>query len=115
MTDAELDELRRLGEELRQAFAEERVAISELDHERLEELAGTKRALAERLATYKPTTCPTLRALFEAIRIEARATAMLAATATQAVRAMLGYEPAAGYDKRARQLSNGPTRILTAY
>jgi hypothetical protein len=40
---------------------------------------------------------------------------MLAAAATQAVRAMLGYEPAAGYDKKARQLTTGPTRILTAY
>jgi len=52
--------------------------------------------------------------LFEAIRVEARATAMLAAAATQAVRAMLGYEPAAGYDKKARQLPTGPTRVLTA-
>jgi hypothetical protein len=46
-----------------------------------------------------------------AIRVEARATAMLAATANQAVRALLGYEPA-GYDRRAKRISQSPTRIL---
>ena len=115
MTERELDELRRAGEELRQVFADERRAISELDYLRLEQLATIKRALATQLAAYKPTSSPELRTLFEAIRVEARATAMLAAAATQAVRAMLGYEPAAGYDKKARQLPTGPTRILTAY
>ena len=114
MTERELDELRRLGEELRQAFADERRAISELDHQRLEQLATVKRTLAVRLSAFQPTANPELRTLFDAIRTEARATAILAAAATQAVRAMLGYEPAAGYDRKARQLPTGPTRILTA-
>ncbi len=115
MTERELDELRRLGEELRQVFAAERHAISTLDHQRLEQLANDKRALAARLSAFQPQACPELRDLFQAIRTEARATAILAAAATQAVRAMLGYEPAAGYDKKARQLPTGPTRILTAF
>ena len=115
MTERELDQLRRLGEELRQTFADERRAISELDYLRLEQLAETKRELASRLAQFTTRDAPELRDFFAAIRDEARATAMLAAAATQAVRAMLGYEPAAGYDKKARQLTTGPTRILTAY
>ena len=115
MTERELAELRHLGDELRQAFADERQAISELDYLRLEQLAETKRDIATRLAKYTTRDAPELRSFFAAIRDEARDTAMLAAAATQAVRAMLGYEPAAGYDKKARQLTTGPNRILTAY
>ena len=117
MTDAQLDELRTLGEELRQVLADERAAIVALDHERLELLAHRKRMLADQLhhLDLAGSGSPVVRALFAAIRIEARATAMLAATATDAVRKLLGYETG-GYDRRAKRVTNGPSmRILAAY
>jgi hypothetical protein len=116
---AALDELRRLGEELRQAFADERTAIAALDHGRLEQLATLKRALAERLAELREpalaTGSPAVRDLFNAIRAEAHATAMLAATASQSVRALLGYDLSSGYDKRGQQRTTGSMRLLAAY
>ncbi|MEO8552280.1 MAG: hypothetical protein ABI678_20025, partial [Kofleriaceae bacterium] len=76
MTDQQLDELRQLGEELRAVFADERVAIGKLDHERLTVLAELKRGIAVRLADLRPhvTANPEARTLFEALRTEARAT-----------------------------------------
>jgi len=119
MSDEALHELRHLGEELRQAFADERRAISSLDHGRLELLAAHKERLAGRLSELRApalaTGSPAVRELFEAIRIEARATAMLAASAAEAVRAMLGYESTGGYDRRARQTITVAPRLLTAY
>src|SRR5688572_15891709 len=112
-----IDELRRLAEELRSVFADERVAISKLDHARLETLAQTKRELATRLGAIRDAALaensPAVRDLFAAIQIEARATAMLASTANQAVRALLGYQPA-GYGRRGQSLTQGPSRILAA-
>jgi hypothetical protein len=114
-----LDELRRLGEELRQAFADERAAIAALDHARLEQVATHKRALAERLAEVREPALATgssaVRDLFTAIRAEAHATAMLAAAASQTVRALLGYESTGGYDKRGVHRTTGPMRLLAAY
>lgn len=118
MTDAVLGDLRRTGEELRVVFAEERTAISALDHAKLEEIALRKQDIAarlEKLRTQVSLQDPLIRDLFEAIRIEARATALLAATATQAVRALLGYAPANAYDRRARQQTSTPGRILATY
>ena len=90
---AQLDELRRVGEELRAVFADERRAIAALDHARLEQIAEHKRALAERLAELREPALasgsPAVRELFAAIQLEARATAKLAAEASQAVRALL--------------------------
>ena len=118
MTDRELDELRLLGEELRVVFASERTAISALDHEALTMLAETKSRLAIRLAELAPLASanPEVRAVFEAVRIEAQATALLAATATNLVNTMLGRETN-GYDRRARGVVNsGPAfRNLRAY
>jgi hypothetical protein len=85
VTDCELDELRLLGEELRVVFASERTAISKLDH---------------------VTQHPEARALFEAVRLEARATALLAATASNLVNTMLGRETS-GYDRKARGVTSG--------
>ncbi len=119
MTDQSLQELRQLGEELRQAFADERRAISSLDHGRLEQLAAHKELLANRLADLRgaalATGSPAVRDLFAAIRIEAHATAILAATAAQAVRGMLGYQTSGGYDRRARQSITVAPRLVTAY
>jgi len=118
VTDRELDELRLLGEELRVVFASERIAIGALDHAALATLAETKSRLATRLADLAPlaTTNPEARALFEAVRIEAQATAMLAATASNLVNTMLGRETN-GYDRRARTVTNSAPafRNLRAY
>ena len=118
MTDAQLDRLRRLGEELRDVFAAERRAISALDHRKLEELAVHKQALARDLETLRSMldgNAPLVRDLFAAIRVEAQATALLASTATQAVRQLLGYAPATAYDRRARQQTSSPGRVLATY
>jgi hypothetical protein len=108
VTDRELDELRLLGEELRVVFASERTAISTLDHAALTTLAETKSRLATRLGELAPlaTTNPDARALFEAVRLEAHATALLAATASNLVNTMLGRETN-GYDRKARGITSG--------
>ena len=115
---AHLDELRRTGEELRVLFADERRAISSLDHAKLEELATAKVAIAHRLdalRTKLDAKDPVVRDLFIAIQTEARATALLATAATQAVRSILGYKPANAYDRRARQQTSGPGRVLATF
>jgi hypothetical protein len=119
MSDQLLNELRQVGEELRQAFADERRAISSLDSVRLEQLAVHKEQLANKLAELRgpalAMNLATVKDFFLAIRIEARATAMLAATATEAVRAMLGYQTNGAYDRRAKQTVTVAPRLLTAY
>ncbi|HEY0192840.1 MAG TPA: hypothetical protein VGC42_17100 [Kofleriaceae bacterium] len=114
-----LTNLRDLGEELRETFAEERRAISALDHARLTYLAVHKHHLAERLAEARATTpavnAPLLKQLFAALRVEAQANAMLATVATEAVRAMLGYESTGGYDRAARRTTQSPLRLLATY
>jgi len=110
------DELVRLGEQLRQMFAEERRAIGVLDHAALVGVADTKRELVSRLSSFRDQIAdPSVRDLFVTLRTEASATAMLAATANAAVRMLLGYDAAASYDSRARTVSHGPSRILAAY
>lgn len=119
MSDQTLHELRLVGEELRQVFADERRAIASLDHARLVQLAEHKERLACRLADLRETALalgsPAVRDLFAAIQIEARATAMLAATAAEAVRAMLGYQSNGAYDKRAKQAVTVASRLRAAY
>jgi len=122
MTDLEtqwLSNLRDLGEELRAAFAEERHAISSLDYARLSYLASHKQQLAERLALARDTApavnAPLLKELFAALRVEAQANVLLANIATEAVRALLGYESTGGYDRAARRTTHSPLRILATY
>jgi hypothetical protein len=113
-----LAELVRTGEELREVFAAERRAISSLDHAAIAELAERKADLAGRLASLRPmvnTKDQTVRDLFALLQAEARATSLLATTANQAVRSMLGYAPANAYDRRARQMSASPGRVLARY
>lgn len=117
MTD--LVRLRELGEELRALFADERKAIATLDHAHLTYLAEQKQrvaaALGELHARMTPVDAPELKLLLEAVRIEAGANAILAAAAGDAVRALLGYEPAAGYNRRAKPISSHPLRLLASY
>jgi hypothetical protein len=111
-----LDRLRELGEELRSTFAEERRAIGSLDHARLTYLAVHKQHLAERLAEARDSApaveAPVLRELFAALRVEAHANALLANAATEAVRAMLGYESTGGYDRSARRTTTHPMQLI---
>lgn len=118
MTEATRDQLRRVGEELRAVFAAERTAIATLDHEVLANVHVDKARLVDELARLRGTAQPDaeLRALFEALRVEAHATALLANHANHAVNALLGREPS-GYDRRAnRTMAAAPSlRSLRAY
>jgi hypothetical protein len=109
-----LDNLRTLGEELRETFAEERRAIGALDHARLSYLAAHKQHLAERLGEARDTAtaadAPALRTLFAALRVEAHANTLLATAATEAVRALLGYESTGSDDRGARWTATQPLR-----
>lgn len=113
------DALVAIAAQLRQTFADERRAIGELDHERIATLADTKRELVVRLSALRdqlPTNDPELRAVFLQLRAEAHATALLANTANAAVRMLLGYEATSTtYDRRARAITHGPSRVLTAF
>jgi hypothetical protein len=117
-SDRWLDNLRELGEELRETLAAERHAIGALDHARLTYLAVHKQHLAERLGEARDAapvaSLPAMRTLFIALRVEAHANALLASAATDAVRAMLGYEPGAGYDRRARPTTVQPKLSIRA-
>jgi hypothetical protein len=107
--------LTALGAELSRAFADERSAIATLDHERITALHEAKTALVRELAELLPIAQrdPELRRVFALLRTEAHATAMLAAAAGAGVRALLGYETTSRYDRRARQITEGPSRVLT--
>jgi len=113
-----LDGLRELGEELRATFVEERSAIGALDHARLTYLAVHKQHLAERLSEARSGApvahAPVLRELFAALRVEAHANAILATAATEAVRALLGYESTGGYDRAARRTTTQPIQMIRA-
>jgi hypothetical protein len=104
--------LDEVGQELCALFAEERAAIAALDYARIEALVPKKHELAARLARVAEHA-PQASEMIERIRIEAQATAMLAATAADAVRALLGYS-ANGYDRRARQTTSSSTRVVVA-
>jgi hypothetical protein len=100
------DQLETVTDELCAVFAEERNAIARLDHACIEELAARKQALAGELAALcKADGTSRVRPLVERVRIEASATALLAATASSAIRAVLGQETS-GYDRRARMTSH---------
>lgn len=117
-SDRWLTNLRELGEELRTTFADERKAISALDHAQLTYLAVHKQHLAERLAEARATAPgvddPVLKQLFAALRVEAQANAMLASMASEAVRALLGYESSGGYTRSARRATTQPIRTVLA-
>jgi hypothetical protein len=100
------EQLESVTDELCAVFAEERQAIATLDHVRIVELAG-KRVLAcgELAALCKADGTSRVRPLVERVRIEASATALLASTASSAIRAALGQE-SSGYDRRARITTN---------
>jgi hypothetical protein len=111
MSPVERDELRRLGEELRAVFAQERTAIGQLDHEALATIFEAKQRLVTELGRLQANAAPDaeLRALFQTIRVEAHATALLSNHASHAINALLGRE-SSGYDRRAnRTMASGPS------
>jgi hypothetical protein len=55
-----------------------------------------------------------VQSLLAAVRAEARATAMLANSAMEAVRTLLGFEQT-GYDRRARHTETSHPRLLATY
>lgn len=114
-----LEQLRELGEELRATFAEERRAIGALDHARLTYLAVHKQHLAERLSEARESApivdAPVVRDLFNALRVEAHANAMLATAATEAVRALLGFQSTGGYDRSARRTTIPMPNLVATY
>lgn len=112
--DALLDELRLVGAELRAVLASERSAIARLDRPELERLGATKQEVVARLAALAPRVPANrdVRAFMHVLRLEAQATALLAATAAQSVRVVLGYEPTGSYDRRARQNPTHRMRVL---
>lgn len=100
------EQLETVAEALCAVFAEERRAIAALDHSRIGELAARKQALAGELsALCKTAGTSAVRPLVERVRIEASATALLASTASNAIRAALGQETS-GYDRRARMTTH---------
>jgi hypothetical protein len=108
--------IEQIAQALRQVFADERRAIASLDHARLAELAVRKHELIEQLARAERPKSPQLRALLATIRIEAYATAVLAVSANEAVRALLGLQTKNGYDRRAKPTCEGPaSRIRITY
>jgi hypothetical protein len=111
MSPVEREQLRRVGEELRAVFAEERTAIATLDHVALAAIYETKQRLVTELGRLRAQAAPDaeLRALFQTIRVEAHATALLANHANRAIDALLGRETS-GYDRRAnRTMAAGPS------
>lgn len=114
------DDVDRLLEALRATFRAERAAIARLDVVELSRLAGEKQAasaaLAEALGAVR-TAGPLpaeLRDRVADVRIEARATALLAGAAVGGVRALLGVQ-STGYDRRAKRVSSIETRRLGVF
>jgi len=107
---ATLGSFRELAQELHDLLAQERKAIAKLDNERLAWLATQKQNVAAELERLKDST-PECRAVLSALQIDARANAMLAATAAEAVRALMGRE-VTGYDKRARRVTQSAGQAL---
>lgn len=99
-------------DELCAVFASEREAIAQLDHVRLGELAERKLALAGEVARLFDRSREA-RVLIGRVRVEASANAMLARTASDAIRALLGYD-AGGYDRNARHTSTRTGRYVAA-
>jgi hypothetical protein len=122
MTAADRDRIRELATALRGCFAAERAAIAKLDGSALGELAAAKQQLGDRLAAAVADAArtatepdPELRELLSAVRIEARATALLAGAAAGGVRALLGTKSDA-YDRRAKHaMPLGSSRTLGVF
>jgi hypothetical protein len=117
-----LDELRLLIDELRASFAEQRRAISQLAGDRVSWLVSHQSQICSRIESLLSTSgdresAPEpLRQLMAAARVEAEATAMLAAIAAQNVRHLIEQREPSGYNATARPTrTTAPICLLTTY
>jgi hypothetical protein len=116
-----LDELRLLIDELRASFAEQRRAISQLSGDRVSWLVSHQSQICSRieaiLASSDRDSLPeALRHIMSAARVEAEATAMLAAIAAQNVRHLIEQREPSGYNATARPTrTTAPICLLTTY
>ncbi|HRC58628.1 MAG: hypothetical protein IPI49_31600 [Myxococcales bacterium] len=115
-----LDELRLLIDELRASFAEQRRAISRLAGERVSWLVGHQSQICSRIESLltaaggREGLPEPLRNIMAAVRIEAEATALLAAIAAHSVRNLIEQSEPAGYNATARPTrTTSPICLLT--
>ena len=116
-----LDELRLLIDELRASFAEQRRAISQLSGDRVSWLVSHQSQICSRIESLlsagdRESLPEPLRHIMSAARIEAEATAMLAAIAAQNVRHLIEQREPSGYNATARPTrTTSPICLLTTY
>lgn len=108
-----IDELRLLIDELRASFAEQRRAISHLSESRVSWMVSHQNQICSRIEALLSTANRELlpepmRNVIAAVRIEAEATALLAATVAHGLRHLIEQGEAAGYSASAR-----PTRTTS--
>lgn len=115
-----LDELRLLIDELRASFAEQRRAISRLSGDRVTWMVGHQSQICSRIealltaAGGKDLLPEPLRNVMSAVRIEAEATALLAAIAAHSVRHLIEQNEPGGYSATARPTrTTSPICLLT--
>lgn len=116
-----LDELRSLIDELRASFAEQRRAISQLSGDRVSWLVSHQTQICSRIEALltsgdRESLPEPLRRIMSAARLEAEATAMLAAIAAQNVRHLIEQREPSGYNATARPTrTTAPICLLTTY
>lgn len=116
-----LDELRLLIDELRASFAEQRRAISQLSGDRVSWLVSHQTQICSRIEALltsgdRESLPEPLRRIMSAARLEAEATAMLAAIAAQNVRHLIEQREPSGYNATARPTrTTAPICLLTTY
>lgn len=116
-----LDELRLLIDELRASFAEQRRAISQLSGDRVSWLVSHQSQICSRIESLlsssdRESLPEPLRHIMSAARVEAEATAMLAAIAAQNVRHLIEQREPSGYNATARPTrTTAPICLLTTY
>ena len=116
-----LDELRLLIDELRASFAEQRRAISQLSGDRVSWLVSHQSQICSRIESLlsvgdRESLPEPLRHIMSAARVEAEATAMLAAIAAQNVRHLIEQREPSGYNATARPTrTTSPICLLTTY
>lgn len=116
-----LDELRSLIDELRASFAEQRRAISQLSGDRVSWLVSHQTQICSRIEALltsgdRESLPEPLRRIMSAARLEAEATAMLAAIAAQNIRHLIEQREPSGYNATARPTrTTAPICLLTTY
>lgn len=115
-----LDELRLLIDELRASFGEQRRAIARLSGERVSWMVSQQSQICTRIESLlaaaggREQLPEPLRNIMSAVRIEAEATALLAAIAAHGLRHLIEQNEPAGYSATARPTrTTSPICLLT--